>query len=72
MGYCPNSVVTKGARQGWAQARGAGARSSRRAGARSARSNKHMGVRSAHGTGLGAPVHTWVCSAGPGWVFCAL
>ena len=30
-----------------------------------------QGPRYGHCAPLGAPVHAWVCSAGPGWVFCA-
>ena len=31
-----------------------------------------QGPRYGHCARLGALVHAWVCSAGPGWVFCAL
>ena len=55
----------------------AGRTGNRRTGARGAQATGAwargaQGVRSAHDTGLGAPVHAWVCSARPGWVFCAL
>ena len=58
-----------GSRRTLARAQARGASGMQGAGARG---NKRMGVRSARSTGLGAPVHAWVCSARPGWVFCAL